>query len=157
MLLVSKIKVESRYSTESDLGIGFFFEKISEIMKIHLPTPANFRIFSMHSLGGRSHTMFSKWIAGIGRAENHRFSFGRWAFFRHGIKSTAKTQGPLQRPEVKLLLVQMLHLFFLYFSSRNCCTYTTYTTYTTEKGGKKGKENADLLSLSSYITTFSGG
>jgi len=95
MLWVSKIKVESRYSKESDLGIGFFFEKTSEIMKtIHLPTPANFRIFSMNSLGSsRSHTIFSKWITGIGR-----FSFGRWAFFRHGIKSTAKTQGPLQRP-----------------------------------------------------------
>ena len=60
MLWVSKIKVESRYSKESDLGIGFFFEKISEIMKtIHLPTPANFRIFSMNSLGGRSHTICS--------------------------------------------------------------------------------------------------
>lgn len=54
MLWVSKIKVESRYSKESDLGIGFFFEKISEII-----TPANFHIFSMNYLGGRSHTFFS--------------------------------------------------------------------------------------------------
>jgi len=56
---------------------------------------------------------------------------------------------------VKLVACPNVALDFCwYFSSRNCCTYTTYTT---EKGEKRGKENADLLSLSSYITTFSGG